>query len=311
MLHRTRTLVAALTLSSVGLASCGSSTSPSSTSAAPSATSTPSSLPAQRVDAAAAALLPASIRTAGTIRFATITGLPPGESLAGDPPRLVGLDIDLGTALAQVLGTKASFTAVVFATILPSVSAGSFDAGISSISDTPARQQIVSFVDYLRAGESLFVAAGGPTRLAGLAALCGKSVAVLSGTVEQQELVTQSATCASSGSPPIKILTYPGQPAATRAVLAHTAEVGFIDQPIVDSLVASSKGALVISGQPFNVVPYGIATAKDGPLAPPLLAALKVLIRNGTYAQILDRWGASAEAETAPTINGAAPASGS
>ena len=257
------------------------------------------------MDAAAAALLPASVRTAGTIRFATAPGLPPGEALEGSPPRLVGLDIDLGTALAQVLGSKATFTQSSFDAIIPSVSAGSVEAGLSSIFDTPAREQLVTMVDYLRAGQSFFVAAGGPTQLEGLAALCGTSVSVLTGSVEQQELVTQSAACTSSGAAPITIRSYATQPAATQAVRTKVAQVGFSDQPIVDSLVASSGGALVVSGKAFNVVPYGIATATDAPLAKAFAAALDVLIKNGTYAQILHRWGMAVEAVSAATINGA------
>jgi polar amino acid transport system substrate-binding protein len=290
-------------VSTLVLSGCGSSST--SSSATSSTTSSQSTIPVQGVDPAAAALLPASIRTAGTIRFITAPGLPPGESLEGQPPRLVGLDIDLGTALAQVLGSKATFRQSTFDTIIPSVSAGTAEAGLSSIFDTPAREQLVTMVDYLSAGQSFFVASGGPTQLDGLTALCGKSVAVLAGSVEQQELVTQNAACASSGSTSIAIRSYGTQPAATQAVRNHTAQVGFADQPIVESLVASSGGALVISGTPFNVVPYGIATAKDAPLAKAFAAALDVLIKNGTYSQILHRWGTTAEAVSSATINGA------
>ena len=40
-------------------------------------------------------------------------------------------------------------------------------------------------------------------------------------------------------------------------------------------------------------------------MTPPMLAALKVLIANGTYTQILTKWGVQAGAITTPMINGA------
>jgi polar amino acid transport system substrate-binding protein len=40
-------------------------------------------------------------------------------------------------------------------------------------------------------------------------------------------------------------------------------------------------------------------------MAKPVLAALKVLIANGTYKKILDKWGIEAGAISNPKINGA------
>jgi polar amino acid transport system substrate-binding protein len=40
-------------------------------------------------------------------------------------------------------------------------------------------------------------------------------------------------------------------------------------------------------------------------MAQPVLAAMKTLIANGTYMQILDRWGIQAGAIKTPVINGA------
>jgi polar amino acid transport system substrate-binding protein len=40
-------------------------------------------------------------------------------------------------------------------------------------------------------------------------------------------------------------------------------------------------------------------------MAKPILAALKVLIADGTYTSILDKWGIQAGAISNPVINGA------
>ena len=56
---------------------------------------------------------------------------------------------------------------------------------------------------------------------------------------------------------------------------------------------------------PIANAPYGIAMAKDSGLQQPVLAAVKALMADGTYKQILDYWGLSQIAISNPTINGA------
>ena len=55
----------------------------------------------------------------------------------------------------------------------------------------------------------------------------------------------------------------------------------------------------------FFEEPYGFAIAKDNGLAQPMLAALKVLMKDGTYAAILKRWNLQGNAISNPVINGA------
>ena len=64
-------------------------------------------------------------------------------------------------------------------------------------------------------------------------------------------------------------------------------------------VVSTSKGAFKLVGSAIEVAPYGIATPKttNGKgLARAIQAALKTLTANGTYAEILAKWGVSAGA---------------
>jgi polar amino acid transport system substrate-binding protein len=58
-------------------------------------------------------------------------------------------------------------------------------------------------------------------------------------------------------------------------------------------------------GPTFASAPYGLAVPKSGGLAKPVLAALKVLMKNGTYTTILTKWGVQSGAISNPKINGA------
>ena len=77
------------------------------------------------------------------------------------------------------------------------------------------------------------------------------------------------------------------------------------DSPVAAYQVTQSNGQLVLVGEPYGTVPYGIAIPKNSGLAPPVLAAMKNLIAGGQYTAILKKWGLEEGAITDPVINGA------
>ena len=77
------------------------------------------------------------------------------------------------------------------------------------------------------------------------------------------------------------------------------------DSPVAAYQVKQSHGTFKVSGKPYGTAPYGIALPKNSGLAKSFQAALKVLIKNGTYTKILTKWGIQQGAIPSPTINGA------
>jgi len=57
--------------------------------------------------------------------------------------------------------------------------------------------------------------------------------------------------------------------------------------------------------------PYGIATAKDSTLAQAIQGALNQMISDGSYAQLMAKYGTQANAVKNATINGGTSSSGS
>ncbi|OUP09203.1 ABC transporter substrate-binding protein [Collinsella sp. An2] len=82
--------------------------------------------------------------TDGTITFATSPDYPPFENL--EDGKYVGLDMDLGRAIAEELGLDCEYTNIDFDGIIPAIVAGGqADAGLSGISITPEREEQVDF----------------------------------------------------------------------------------------------------------------------------------------------------------------------
>jgi len=278
------------------LAGCGSSESNSSPTSTSSSTG-------NAVDSAIAAKVPSKYKTKGELVVATEPEYAPNEFIEGG--KIVGMDPDLMKAIGEIIGLKISLAEAEFAAIIPGIQAGKYDVGASSFTDTKEREKVVEFVDYFEAGISFYAKSSSNPGVTTVADLCGKTVAVEKGTVEEEEAKKQSATCTKEGKKAVNPLVFTGQNEVNEAVATGRAELGMADSPVAAYQVEQSNGGFKLIGQTYEVAPYGIALPKDSGLATPFLEALKKLIANGQYLKILTKWGIQSGAIKEPVINGA------
>ena len=222
---------------------------------------------------------------------------PPDEFIQSG--HIVGFDADLGKALGKVLGVKVTLVDATFDTIIPAIVDGKFAVGNSSFTDTKPREGQVTFIDYFKAGEGYYENASSKATFNGLKSLCGHSVAVEDGTTEQSDAQSEAKICH------VTVLSYADQNQVNLAVSDGRADLGFADSQVAAYIVHLSHGAFKLTGTPFETAPYGFIVAKNSGLAKPLLAAVKVLMADGQYKKILDKWGVEQGAITNPQINAA------
>jgi polar amino acid transport system substrate-binding protein len=252
-----------------------------------------------------AKMVPAKIRSKGSVTVATDATYAPMEFIAKDGKTVIGVDADLAKALGTVLGLKFKVVNATFATIIPGLKSGKYGVGMSSFTDKKSREKVVDFVTYFSAGTSFYVkASGGPT-LSGLSSLCGKSVAVENGTTELDDATAQGKKCTSQGKPGVKVSGFNTQSEANLAVSSGRAQVGMADSPVAAYIVKQSHGQFKLTGKSYGTAPYGIALPKNNGMAKPVLAAVKYLMKQGTYNKILQKWGVQGGAISNPKINGA------
>jgi polar amino acid transport system substrate-binding protein len=297
-------------LSAAVIVGCGSSnnSSSSTTTSSSAASSNTSSTPATPAgtDAKVVALVPASVKSKGTLTVAADASYAPDEFFASDGHTVIGMDADLAKALAAKMGLKANVQNAVFETIIPGLASGKYDIGASSFTDTKEREKTVDFVTYANVGESFFTKASGGTDISSIADICGKTVAVEKGTTEQDDATKQGAKCKSAGKPGVTVLTFQDQNGANLALQSGRAQLVFADSPPAAYAVKQSNGQFKLVGSEYAAAPYGLAMAKGNGLDKAVLAALKDLMSDGTYQSIFKKWGLPAEATISnPKINGA------
>jgi polar amino acid transport system substrate-binding protein len=302
-------LVALLTAAVI--VGCGSSNSSSSTttSSSPAAPSSTSSTPAAGSggNPTVTALVPAALKSKGTLTVAADASYAPNEFIASDGHTVIGMDADLMKAIATAMGLKIKIVNATFDSIIPGLASGKYDVGASSFTDTKEREKTVDFVDYLTAGESFYTKASGGTDISTIADLCGHTVAVERGTTEQADANTQSKKCKAAGKPAVTVLPFADQNGANLALVSGRAQLGFADSPPAEYQVKKSNGQFKLVGQSYANAPYGLAIPKNGGLAKPIQAAILALMKDGQYKAILTHWGVQAGAIPASQvkINGA------
>ncbi|BAJ30733.1 MULTISPECIES: ABC transporter substrate-binding protein [Kitasatospora] len=302
-----RPLAAAVALAagSLLLTACGSSVGSTTTTsgAAPIPTQAIAPVPA---DPALAGLVPADLKSAGKLVIGSDTSYAPNE-FKDEKGKIVGMDVDLGAAIAQKLGLTAEFQSAGFTDIIPGIQSNKYQLGMSSFTVTKARQEQVDMVSYFSAGTSAAVKKGNPDKIA-LDDLCGKKVAVQDGTTQADEVKdTRNPACAKAGKPAIPNDgdRFALQTDVAQALVSGRDQVMLADSPVVDYALKQTGGQLEKIGETYDSAPYGVILAKGSPLSPAVQGAIKSLMADGTYKTILDKWGVAAGAVTTSEINAA------
>jgi polar amino acid transport system substrate-binding protein len=240
-----------------------------------------------------------AVSQSGQLSIASDATYPPMEFFAKDnSTTVIGADADISKALGQIMGLQASVENTPFDSILPGLTAGKYDLGISSFTDTLDRQKTNDFVTYAQAGTSFYASTSSNLNPASLDDLCGHSVAVEKGTTQQEDAQGQADKCQ------VDVQVYPDQNGANLAISSGRAELGMADSPVSAYIVEQSNGQFKL-GQAYGVAPYGIAMKKGSALAQPLLNAVKALYDDGTMQKIFSYWHLPDAAINNPQINGA------
>lgn len=257
-------------------------------------------------DDALAKTLPSTISKSGQITVGVDATYAPNEykDANGKP---IGWDIDLANAIGAKLGVKMNYTIAKFDNIIPSITGGRYDIGVSSFTDTTEREKQVDFVNYYNAG-ILWASLKGKTVDPDNA--CGLKVAVEAGTYEDtDEVPAKSKACTDAGKPAIQVLKYDGQDQATNALVLGQVDAMSADSPITEYAISKQGGKIQKAGKTFDIAPYGIAVDKGAPLTKVIQKTLQSLVDDGTYTTILKKWGVDDGGVKTIEINAASKAS--
>jgi polar amino acid transport system substrate-binding protein len=235
----------------------------------------------------------------GTLTIGDNLQYAPAEFFGGpDGQTPTGYDVDLAKALGQVLGAEVEVSHAEFASIIPAIGT-QYDAGIASMSINAERLEQVNMIAYISAGSTFSVQTGNPQGL-DAADLCGTTMGVQTGTIQDEDVDALSAACTDAGSEPIEVLRYGSQADVTTNLVGGKIDVMYADSPVGQYAALQTDGQIEQLGDVTDAAPQGIAVAKDDPeLTAALQAAMQHLMDEGVWTDILDTWGVSGALDTA------------
>ncbi|RBY81620.1 ABC transporter substrate-binding protein [Geodermatophilus sp. TF02-6] len=307
--RRGRAALAAAAGLTLALTGCGGGSGDTSSSGGGSAggtggaAATGSPLPSVAADQALTARVPTAVAEDGVITVGTDSTYAPNEFLAEDGQTIVGFDVDLFTLVAQKLGLEAQFETAPFDSIIAGVGSGRYEVGVSSFTINPDRLQQANMVSYFNAGTQWATRAGNPDGVDPDNA-CGLSIAVQRGTVQVDDITARSDACTAAGNEAITIDQFDAQSDATAAVASGRDAAVLADSPVVAYAVQQTNGQLELLGDIYDSAPYGYVVPQDqADFAGAVRDAVQALIDDGSYAEVLQRWGLEEGAIDDPTVN--------
>lgn len=236
---------------------------------------------------AARKLLPAGTTS---ITIALTDQTPPSGFIGTDGKTVVGIDADMAVLLGQALGVEVKTVATPFDQIIPGIEAGRYDMTIAAMSPTKPRMKVLNFVDYFRTGSNIAVPKGNPNKLS-LKTLCGQTVAVLKGSVQEGKIVPGlSKECTDQGKAAITVQAFPNQQETVLAVTSGRVAASAQSAPPI--AWAKMQGAAIDMGQQdkWTTVALGVHNTKPE-LLKAVATATQAILDSKSYHQVLSKWG--------------------
>ena len=237
--------------------------------------------------------LPENIKTAGKIIVANQPNYPPMEYKDPATNTLIGVDIDLGLALAKQLGTTVEWADIGFEQMISSLNTGRVNLIHSGMSDLPKRRDTLDFVDYMKSGAQFYTSFARKDEFKTLTDFCGKTIGMSRRTSFPDETAKWSATnCEAAGKPAIVVVGTEGSADARAQLKQGRLDAAVQGSETLPYLLTLEKDTYAVVGEPFTAVYQGIAFAKkDTELRDAYASALKALIASGEYKKIFANYG--------------------
>ena len=232
---------------------------------------------------------------------------PPNNFYAEDGKTPVGFEVDIITAVGKKLGLDVTYSDMAFDSLITSLQTGRVNATIAGMNDTAERQGKVDFVDYFNSGITIMVQKGNPAKITDSDALCGKKIAVVQGTTQEDFASEQSQKCTAAGKKELQVTATPSDSQNQTQLRTGRVDAILNDLPTavyISKTAGDGKYFETVKQDPINGGPYAIGLAKGSPLVQPVQQALQSLIDDGTYGKILTAWDVTSGAVDQAVVNG-------
>lgn len=238
--------------------------------------------------------LEAELVTPGRLTYCA--NLRPGRlGFLDDSGKPAGVNIDLAQGIALRLGLEAEILETPFEALISAVSGGLCDMSISSQHITATRLEQIDMLPYTQGIQHVVVQKGNPAGILRLTDLCGKVLAVQTGSTHVDLVLGRGdhsgagidRDCAAAGLPDVDLRVFDDDNDAVEALASGSA-----DAYIGSDFITTDRPTEFELATALPPIRNGIGLPKGHPaLTGAVGGALQAMIADGTYLAILERFG--------------------
>jgi len=223
------------------------------------------------------------------LRVGSDTTYPPFE-MVNDQGETVGFDVDVVSAICEVINCVPEFITTAWDGIFPALANGEFDMVASGVSITAERDEIVDFSDpYLVVGQSI------TTRVEDAALTQDDFTSEGSRLTLGAQLGTTNAQLGQELVGDARMRLYDTFNAAVLALLNGDVDGVIIDDTTADAFVQQYSGDLIVEIRGLTSDPLGLVFQEGDPLQDAFNEGLAVILADGTMDELKLKWFAPEE----------------
>ncbi|MEM7222554.1 MAG: ABC transporter substrate-binding protein [Pseudomonadota bacterium] len=206
--------------------------------------------------------------------------------------QLTGYDIELGAHMAELMGLAVDPLNMEFKGLIPALQGGRIDIINSAMYIKPERAEQVDFIPYMRVGNEIIVAKGNPKNIQNRADLCGMTVAVTLGGIQESYAREDSAKCEAAGKSAVTVMTLPTAQDSALTVRQGRADAFYNSTPGATVQITALPDVYEIVGETFAAdTQIGFAVRKgDAAMKKMVTDALMKSVDDGTYHALIKKY---------------------
>ena len=241
--------------------------------------------------------------TPGVLKVGSQQAYIPGEFFEEGGNKVQGFSVDFIDELGKRLNLKVEWQQVDYSAIITGLQSNQFDMGSGGMSPNPDRLAQVDMVSYFQSGATFILRQEDKGKYTDAQSLCGETIGMLEGSSTLEAAIAkENETCAS----PIVIEHYTSTPLGLQGLLSKRITAYTPDVAQTQYIVKQNPDDFVPIGD-YTLVDYLINytfTKENTQLRDAVYDALQEMMDDGTYDEILTKWGITSGGLTKPALNG-------
>lgn len=223
------------------------------------------------------------------ITIVTENAYPPLQFLDKDG-KAIGWEYDAIAEMAKRLNFTVKYENISWDAMIPAVSEGQFDMGMTGITITDERKAKVDFSDAYMRSESVMMVRGDETRFTDAKSFGANDKLLIGAQAGTTPFYTAvyDVLDGNESNPRIKLFETFGT--SVEALKAGDVDTVLTDKTAGEGYVAASEGKLKLVGEPLGTEDFGFIFPKGSEWEAPLNAAIAALKADGTFDALNKKW---------------------